>query len=106
MKFKEYRAWRPTYSQYLVTGKNHYFPPDNYYKQTSIIGLSAEAGELLGIVQKANRKGIPVDREKVVDELGDVLWYMCYVMDSFDISMDELTDFNKKKLDARNNPPS
>jgi NTP pyrophosphatase (non-canonical NTP hydrolase) len=103
MKFKEYRAWRPTYSQYITTYNDldvgHGW---DYHERHSIIGLAAEAGELLGVVQKAGRKNIPITREKVIDELGDVLWYMCYVMDSFDIDMDELTDFNKKKLDSRN----
>jgi NTP pyrophosphatase (non-canonical NTP hydrolase) len=103
MKFKDYREWRPTYSQYVYTYDN--LDVENqwgYHERQSLMGIAAEAGELLGIAQKAGRKGIEISREKVVDELGDVLWYMCYVMDTFDISMDELTDFNKAKLDARN----
>lgn len=99
MKFKDYRAWRPTYSQYE---QNYSADASTVHEEASIIGLAAEAGELLGIVQKSIRKGILIDREKVIDELGDVLWYMCYVMDAHDISMDQLTDFNKNKLEARN----
>src|SRR5688572_3847836 len=87
MKVKEYRKWRPTYSQY---DKTFELQPWTNHEESSIIGLSAEAGELLGIVQKAKRKGIDIDRDKVIDELGDVFWYLNYVLDAFDISYDEL----------------
>jgi NTP pyrophosphatase (non-canonical NTP hydrolase) len=98
MDIDDYRAWRPKYSRYL----QNYNEEDTVHDETSIIGLAAEAGELLGLVQKAKRNRRPVDREKVVDELGDVLWYMCYVMDAYNIDFKELTTSNKKKLDDRN----
>lgn len=102
MKFKDYRKWRPTYSQYESDYSGTKYSDSWYYGETSITGLAAEAGELLALVQKSRRKQEHIDREKVVDELGDVLWYMCYVMDAFDISMDELTDYNYNKLTERN----
>jgi NTP pyrophosphatase (non-canonical NTP hydrolase) len=98
VKFRDYREWRPTYSLY----EKNYVKVDSAHEEMSVIGLAAEAGELLGVVQKAGRKQVDVDRTKIIDELGDVLWYMCYVMDAFDISMNELTDFNKNKLEERN----
>jgi NTP pyrophosphatase (non-canonical NTP hydrolase) len=106
MKIEDYGKWRPTYSKYECKDKDRgpcnpaaEFSP---HKTASIVGLAAEAGELLGLVQKAIRKRVPLDRMKVIDELGDVFWYMNYVMDAHGITFDELTDFNKKKLDDRN----
>lgn len=102
MKFKEYRAWRPVYSQYESGYTLPLYSENWYYGETAITGLAAEAGELLALVQKSRRKQEHINRDKVVDELGDVLWYMCYVMDAFGISMDELTDYNYNKLTERN----
>lgn len=36
--------------------------------------LLEEKGEALGVLAKAIRAGIPIDREKLKEELGDVLW--------------------------------
>ena len=64
--------------------------------------MVCEAGEVLAIVQKSRRKNRPIDRDKIVDELGDTLWGLTGVMNEFDISWKELIEFNMKKLTDRN----
>ena len=98
MTFSDYLIWQPKYSQYnkLVYADNRM--PD----MVGPIGIASEAGELLGIVQKAIRKDVSIDREKVVDELGDVMWYIAQTMNDYDISEEELFKYNKRKLDERN----
>jgi len=39
------------------------------------LGALAEIGEVAGLFQKALRDGVPVDRDRLCAELGDVLWY-------------------------------
>lgn len=87
-----YKNWQPTYAKY----------PRPEGKKYSIIGLAAESGELLGVLQKAIRKNEKVSRDKVVDELGDCLWYLTCVMNEFNISWSELCEFNMNKLTERN----
>ena len=105
---EEYRKWRPKYAQYNKTFEplgeipEHINTLEHQHLQAAIIGLAAEAGELLGVLQKANRKGIEINRDRVLDELSDVRWYYQYVMDCLETDDDGVTDYNKKKLDDRN----
>lgn len=105
---EEYRKWRPSYAQYLKTYKIHAPIPaiftnsEDMHQRASIIGLAAEAGELLSLVQKSIRKGIPISKEKALDEGGDVFWYFNYFMEAFNLSLGEIMEYNVKKLDERN----
>lgn len=64
-------------------------------------GLSGEAGELLDAVKKSVVYKKPLDRENVVEELGDLRFYMAGVMNALDITEDELLTANNKKLGKR-----
>jgi hypothetical protein len=39
-------------------------------------GISGEAGELLDAIKKVMIYNKPLDRENVIEELGDLEWYM------------------------------
>ena len=65
------------------------------------LGLAGEAGEVANYVKKHLFHGHTYSREKLVDELGDCLWYiarMCYTQK---ISLDEVAEFNLAKLAKR-----
>lgn len=69
------------------------------------VGLSEEVGEVMGIVKRMIRQG-PNDaerctREHLVEELGDVMWYLAFVCNQEGITFDELWDYNRAKLEAR-----
>ena len=71
---------------------------------TAGIGLAAESGEFLEIVKKMVFQGKPwsVDnREHLVIELGDVMWYVAQACMALDISFDEVIERNIKKLEKR-----
>jgi hypothetical protein len=53
-------------------------------------GLLAEIGELAAIYQKSVRDGVPVDRDRVRAELGDVLWYVAACATLSDLKMSDL----------------
>ena len=71
---------------------------------TSGVGLAAESGEFLEIVKKMVFQGKPwsVDnREHLIIELGDVMWYVAQACMALDISFDEVIEGNIKKLEKR-----
>ena len=71
---------------------------------TAGIGLAAESGEFLEIVKKMVFQGKPwsVDnREHLIIELGDVMWYVAQACMALDISFDEVIEGNIKKLEKR-----
>lgn len=65
------------------------------------VGVSGEAGELLDVVKKAVIYQKPLDRENVVEELGDLRFYMAGLMNALGISEQELLYATNKKLAKR-----
>lgn len=66
------------------------------------LGLG-EAGEVQGKVKKILRGDKTVDEaaEGIIDELGDVLWYVTRFCSYFGITVSDLAERNYKKLSAR-----
>lgn len=71
------------------------------------LGLAGEAGEVANIVKKIQRdhNGVITDetRAKLIDELGDVLWYISACADELGLTLDEIAAFNVNKLAKRHN---
>ena len=65
------------------------------------LGLTGEAGETADHVKKHLFQGHELDRDKVVKELGDVLWYLALLARAVDSSLDEVAAANLAKLRAR-----
>ena len=69
------------------------------------LGLAGEAGEVANIVKKIQRDfggEITIEtREKLKDELGDVLWYICACADELGLTLKEIAEFNVEKLAKR-----
>ena len=71
---------------------------------TAGVGLAAESGEFLEIVKKMVFQGKPWNehnREHLIIELGDVMWYVAQACMALDISFDEVIERNIKKLEKR-----
>jgi NTP pyrophosphatase (non-canonical NTP hydrolase) len=71
---------------------------------TASVGLAAESGEFLEIVKKMVFQGKPWNsdnREHLIIELGDVMWYVAQACMALDISFDEVIEKNVDKLQAR-----
>jgi NTP pyrophosphatase (non-canonical NTP hydrolase) len=68
---------------------------------TAGVGINAESGEFLEIIKKMIFQGKPwnVDnREHLIIELGDVMWYVAQACIALNISMDEVIMQNVSKL--------
>lgn len=88
----------------LWTDKTAQYPKDAGVIYTAI-GLANEAGEALGVVKKMMRddNGILTEekRKKLIDEVGDVAWYMARVCTELGIAMEDVFDLNVAKLEDR-----
>ena len=71
---------------------------------TAGVGINAEGGEFLEIVKKMIFQGKPFDaanKEHLIIELGDLMWYAAQACIALEISMDEVLDRNITKLSKR-----
>lgn len=64
-------------------------------------GLSGETGELNDLLKKAIFHGHEINLEEVQKELGDVLWYVAMMCESFGFRMEDIMQMNIDKLVAR-----
>lgn len=68
------------------------------------LGLVSEAGEIAGVIAKEFRKHGLITEEgfdKIVDELGDTLWYLVAICNATGTSIQDILDYNVKKLKKR-----
>ena len=71
---------------------------------TAGVGLNAESGEFLEIVKKMVFQGKPWNddnREHLIIELGDVLWYVAQACMALEVSFDDVVATNVEKLKKR-----
>jgi len=65
------------------------------------IGLAGEAGEVADLVKKGIFHQHGLDRDKIIEELGDALWYLSGMATKLDTSLGEIAMQNIDKLRAR-----
>jgi len=70
-----------------------------------VLGLSDENGEVLGKFKKLlrDKRGVLTDedKEEIIKELGDVLWYIATVSHLLGSSLEEVARKNNEKLLSR-----
>lgn len=69
----------------------------------AVMGISGEAGELLDAVKKAAIYRKPINRENIVEELGDLEFYMEALRSELRITREETLKANMVKLAVRYN---
>jgi NTP pyrophosphatase (non-canonical NTP hydrolase) len=71
---------------------------------TAAVGITAEGGEFTEIVKKIAFQGKPFNdqnREHMIVELGDVMWYIAQACIALGVSFDDIAIRNVNKLSAR-----
>ena len=66
----------------------------------ALCGLASEVGEVLGCYQKTYQ-GHNLDLNKVVDEMGDVLWMLAELSDIIGVPLSSIASRNNEKLMER-----
>lgn len=73
--------------------------------QTSLIhgalGLAGEAGELIDLIKKNTMYSKKLDIDEVINELGDVEYFLSVIRQALRISREEVLLANVEKLEAR-----
>lgn len=65
------------------------------------IGIAGEAGELLDAIKKKAIYNKPLDRANVIEELGDIEFYMEGLRSALNITRDDVLAANMEKLARR-----
>lgn len=65
------------------------------------LGMCGEAGEFADVVKKHLHQGHVLDRDKLIKEAGDVLWYVALACEALGVTMDEAAEANVEKLRKR-----
>jgi NTP pyrophosphatase (non-canonical NTP hydrolase) len=65
------------------------------------LGLVGEAGEVADQIKKIVGHGHPVNPAHLIEELGDVLWYLAEIAGLFGGSLGSAAVVNVRKLEAR-----
>ena len=66
-----------------------------------LMGLNGEAGECIDILKKHDFQGHTLATDKILDELGDVLWYVAESTVGIGTTLEEVAQHNIAKLRAR-----
>lgn len=68
-----------------------------------MLGLAGEAGQLLSEYKKHLRDGDAhkLFKDRVCEELGDLLWYLANVASKFDLDLNDVARFNLAKVQER-----
>ncbi len=66
-----------------------------------VMGLCGESGEVIDLVKKHISHGHPLDREKLIKELGDVAWYLAELATVLGVGLDDILKGNIEKLKKR-----
>ena len=73
----------------------------------ALMGLQTETGELTDAVKRHIFYGTPLDKVNLVEEIGDVFWYIAILMDELKVDVGDKASFehamkvNIEKLRAR-----
>lgn len=93
MEFREYQEL----AKRTANDKNEI----KYKLANYAMGLSGEAGEVTDYLKKVVFHGHSMDKDKLKDELGDVLWYLSNLAELMDIDLRDIAEHNIEKLKQR-----
>ena len=65
------------------------------------MGLCGESGEVIDLVKKWFAHGHELNRERILEELGDVAWYLAEVAYALDTPLEDVLSHNIEKLKKR-----
>ena len=83
----------------MVTKKKYENTKDQIVN--SLLGMSGEVGEIHETFKKHYSVGREINKDDLVKEIGDVLWYLAEMCDAFGFELEDCAVKNIAKLKAR-----
>lgn len=65
------------------------------------LGIGGESGELVDPIKKMMFHGKPLDREHMLLEMGDMLWYVAVLANTCGYTLQQVANANEAKLSNR-----
>jgi NTP pyrophosphatase (non-canonical NTP hydrolase) len=65
------------------------------------LGVAGEGGEVADYMKKVLFHHIPMDKDKLKKEIGDVMWYIACLANYYDMTLSECAKENVEKLKKR-----
>lgn len=87
------------YQKLAQRTSNHLAPSGKI--ENGCLGLAGESGEVCDILKKHLFQGHEFDRGAMIDELGDVLWYLAEAAAGLGVTLEEVATHNIAKLRER-----
>ncbi len=84
-----------------ASGMNYDQVGGNGLLLNGVMGLNGEAGECIDIMKKHVFQGHELDREHLIEELGDVAWYLAVSCEAVGVTLGEVMQRNVDKLKKR-----
>lgn len=82
----------------MLTAKRRDFTFDLLHAS---LGLSSEAGEFTDAVKKNFIYGKALDKENLIEELGDIMWFVALACEVLNVEMVDVMEQNIEKLKRR-----
>lgn len=93
MEMIEYQHLAQRTSNPNLTSEDH--------MRNGVFGLNGEAGECIDILKKHSYQGHELNKVKLLDELGDVLWYITETAIGIGATLEDVAQYNIEKLRKR-----
>lgn len=88
------------YAMLAMRTSNEHLTRDAHV-HNGVLGLAGEAGECCDLVKKSYYQDGRHIRQALLDELGDVLWYVAETATAMGFSLESVAEHNIQKLKAR-----
>ena len=88
------------YQKLAMTTLNKEIPEDQIIIN-ACLGLSGEVGEVNDLIKKHLFQGHPLNKDDLINELGDIAWYLAEAATALNISLEEILLKNIEKLKKR-----
>lgn len=88
------------YQQLAMTTLNKEIP-QNQLIINACLGLSGEVGEVNDLLKKHMFQGHELNKDDLINELGDIAWYLAEAATALGVELEEILSKNIEKLKAR-----
>ena len=88
------------YQKLAMTTLNKEIPQDQLIINAAM-GLSGETGEVNDLLKKHLFQGHELNKDELINELGDIAWYLAEAATALDVDLEDILTKNIQKLKER-----